>query len=232
MKLVYLLVWGWNHLRDKHVICCRQPSCHQRSAKQRKLNLWAQSSSAARTFRTAARKKTQLSPQWLLSMFPDFRLIPRENNLAGWNICVSSSERWPRHVEETFGSRSEYLARSAAAKFVGVFLTKEDSFQIFCWNHPQVPLSDSPSSQTGVALITKYVLLSVLSELQLSSKLTVIFYVDKSVVCHSVLKNVDRRFVLKYLVLSKTQRSSVYCDTHQNIFTFNKLTSEVLLFSP
>lgn len=57
-------------------------------------------------------KKTQLSPRWLLSMFPDFRLIPRENNLAGWNICVSSSERWPRHVEETFGSRSEYLARS------------------------------------------------------------------------------------------------------------------------
>lgn len=141
-------------------------SHHVISAQQRKLNLWAQSSSAARTFRTAARKKTQLSPRWLLSMFPDFRLIPRENNLAGWNICVSSSERWPRHVEETFGSRSEYLARSAAAKFVGVFLTKEDSFQIFSWNHPQDPLSDSSSSQTGVALITKHVLLSVLSELQ------------------------------------------------------------------
>lgn len=87
-------------------------SHHVISAQQRKLNLRAQSSSAARTFRTAARKKTQLSPRWLLSMFPDFRLIPRENNLAGWNICVSSSERWPRHVEETFGSRSEYLARS------------------------------------------------------------------------------------------------------------------------
>ncbi len=158
-QLVYLLVWGWIStflsqqtalcLWDKHVICCRQAEFHQWSVKQKSEEKeasvpelltpaapWAERlavflGEAGTPFRTtrSVKKKTQLSPEWLLSTFPDFRLIPRENNLAPWNICACSSERWQRHVEETFGRHLKYLAQSSVEVCFRIFLKKEDSFQ-------------------------------------------------------------------------------------------------------
>lgn len=51
------------------------------------------------------KEKPQLSPETSLSAFPHFRLIPRENDLAGWNLSA-----WP--VEETFGRHFEYFSSS------------------------------------------------------------------------------------------------------------------------
>lgn len=81
---------------DRCVICRRQTPAHRRSVKQKSEK---KGTSRAAGFRGEAGRNYNYLQERLLSMFPDFRPIPRENNLAGWNIW-ECSERRQRHVEE------------------------------------------------------------------------------------------------------------------------------------
>lgn len=86
------------------------------------------------------KEKPQLSPETSLSAFPHFRLIPRENDLAGWNLSA-----WP--AEETFGRHFEYFSLSLSLSFQDGTASRESGKIIHVQILQQPPGSGSTLNQ-------------------------------------------------------------------------------------